>query len=85
VVEEKKEESRWIVGGDFNAKTGERGTLEDGEEGASRVSKDKVINKMGEELIRWVEEEGWGIMNGAKEGNEEGEMTFTGGRGGDGN
>jgi len=44
-----------------------------------RVSKNKVINKMGEELIRWVEEEGWGIMNGAKEGDEEREMTFTGG------
>jgi len=47
----------------------------------SGLSKDKVINKMGEELIKWVEEEGWGIINGAKEGDEEREMTFTGGRG----
>jgi len=32
---------------------------------------------MVEELIKWVEE-GWGIINGVKERNEE-EMTFTGG------
>jgi len=43
-VAEKKEESRWIVGGDFNARTRERGALEEGEEAAGRrISKDKVI------------------------------------------
>jgi len=80
-AEERRGETGWIVGGDFNARTGERGALEDGEEGRERKSKDKVINKQGEELIKWVEEEGWGIMNGAKEGDREGEVTFTGGRG----
>lgn len=44
-----------------------------------RGMKDKGINKKGEELIKWMEEEGWGIMNGVKEEEEEGEITFTGG------
>jgi len=81
-AEERRGEIGWIVGGDFNARTGEMGALEDGEEGRERKSKDKVINKQGEELIKWVEEEGWGIMNGTKKGDREGEVTFTGGRGG---
>lgn len=41
----------------------------------------KMINRRGEELLKWVEEEGWGIINGAKEGDREREMTFIGGRG----
>lgn len=53
--------------GDFNARTGERGAIEEREEGRERVSKDKLINKQGEELVRWVEEERWGIINGVKE------------------
>lgn len=32
-------------------------------------------------MLRWIGEEGWGIMNRAKEGDKEGEVTFTGGRG----
>lgn len=32
-------------------------------------------------MLRWVGEEGWGIINGVKEGDREGEVTFTGGRG----
>lgn len=31
-------------------------------------------------MVKWVEREGCGIMNGAKKGDKEGEMTFTGGR-----
>lgn len=46
-----------------------------------RKSNDKVVNREREELLRWMGEEGWGIMNEAKEGDGEGEMTFTGGRG----
>lgn len=38
-----------------------------------RRSLDKTINRQGEE--------GWGIMNGAKEGDKKGEVTFIGGRG----
>lgn len=40
-----------------------------------RVSKDKVVNKWGEELIRWMEKKSWGIMNMIKEGNKEGGTT----------
>lgn len=78
-AEEKKGEKGWIVKGDFNARTGEREAMEEGEEGRERMSKDKLMNKQGEELVKWVEE-GWDIMNGMKEGDEEGEITFTEGR-----
>ncbi|TGZ32512.1 Uncharacterized protein DBV15_12731 [Temnothorax longispinosus] len=61
-------------GGDFNARTGEKGALKNGKEGAERKLKNKMIN-------RWMEEKEWKIMNGAKKGDEEGEVTFTGKRG----
>lgn len=51
----------------------------DGEEGKRRISKDKGINGQGAELVKWVEGKGYGIMNGAKEGDKEREMTFTAG------
>jgi len=57
-AEERKGEKGWIIGGDFNARTGEGGVLEDGEEGKGRVSKDKGVNGQGTELVKWVEGEG---------------------------
>lgn len=54
--------------GDFNARMGEGGALEDGEKGKRRVSKDKGINEQGAELVKWEARKRWGIMNGAKEG-----------------
>lgn len=40
----KKRRKRVDSGGwDFNARTGERGALDDGEKGRERVSKDKVV------------------------------------------
>jgi len=45
-------------GGDFNMRTRERGALEDGQEGRERVSKDKVVNRLGVKLMKWVEEKG---------------------------
>lgn len=65
---------------------------EDGEEGREKVSKDKVskdkvINRLGVELVevvKWVEEEGWGIINGVKEGDKE-EGDIYGKEGKDGN
>ena len=41
----------WIVGGDFNARTGERGALEEEEEEQRRRSKDKKVNREGEVLL----------------------------------
>ena len=46
-----------------------------------RKSKDKVVNGEGKRLCRFVEERGWGILNGNVAGDEEGEWTYTGGRG----
>lgn len=53
--------------------------MENGEEGKVRNSKNLVVNRWGEELIRW-REKGWNIMND-KEGDREGEVTFPGERG----
>lgn len=49
---------------------GKRVALKDGEEGKRRISKDKGINGQGTELVKWVEGEGWCIMNEAKEGDK---------------
>jgi len=47
----------------------------------SRKSKDGKVNREGSLLINFVEERGWGILNGSIEGDEGGEYIFTGGRG----
>lgn len=44
-VNERKGEKGWIIGGDFNARTGKKEALEDGEEEIRRRSLDKTINK----------------------------------------
>lgn len=80
-ADKRKGEKGWIIERDFNARTGEEGVLEDRELGVKRRSLDKVINSQGEKLLKWVEEEEWGIMNGAKEGDKEREVTFIGERG----
>lgn len=46
-----------------------------------RKSKDKIQNKEGRKLMEIVEDKGWYILNGTKEGDEEGEFTFIGGKG----
>ena len=46
------------MGGDFNARTEERGALEEEEEKQRRRSKDKKVNREGEVLLNWLEEEG---------------------------
>ncbi|XP_067208522.1 golgin subfamily A member 6-like protein 22 [Linepithema humile] len=90
-VGEKEMEVNTIIGGDFNARTGveERG-IEIGEEGEDgigrgegrrRKSKDKKINREGRVMVEFLEERGCGILNGCTEGEEEGEFTFTGGKG----
>lgn len=49
--------------------------------GKKRRSKDKKVNEEGRKLCRFLEEYGWSIVNGNIKGDEEGEWTFTGGRG----
>ena len=84
-MEGQEEGGRVIIGGDFNARTGmQGGRVEGGEEeevGEGRKSKDGKINGDGRKLIKLVEETGWEILNGNMEGDEEGEYTYTGGRG----
>lgn len=62
-----------MIGGDFNARTGR--------EGGRRNSKDWKMNGEGKRLVEFLEEKGWSILNGDTKGDEEGEYTFTGGRG----
>lgn len=75
-----------IIGGDFNARTAERGSItwnenENEEEEERRYSKDKTINKQGKDFLAFIEELGLGMMNGNKQRDEEGEMTFIGEKG----
>lgn len=83
-MEEEEEGVKTIIGGDFNARTEEGGWRGEEEieeiEGGERRSKDKKVNK-GRKLIEFLEERGWFIFNGSIEGDEEGELTYTGGRG----
>lgn len=89
-VEEMDRGKGIIVGGDFNARTAQKGgrrELDEEEEREEerregRRSKDKKENKEGRQMLEWMGEGGWYIMNGGKKGDEEGEFTFTGaGRG----
>nr|XP_034194846.1 uncharacterized protein LOC117611072 [Osmia lignaria] len=84
-LEEVEREGRTIIGGDFNARTGEEGGAQEKEEEDEgeerRRSKDKKINGEGKRLLEVLRETGWSIVNGSIEGNEEGEFTSTGARG----
>lgn len=74
-----------LIGGDFNARTGgEGGEVREemgGGELGERNSKDSKINKEGRRLCKFIKERGWSILNGNIRGDEEGEWTYTGGRG----
>lgn len=85
-MEEREEGTKTIIGGDFNARTGEDGgwigdeEQKGGEKG--RRSKDKKVNGEGRRLLECIEKRGWSILNGSIGGDEEGEYTYVGGRGG---
>lgn len=79
---EKGKEGITILCGDFNARTEKEGGLWDSSgEKEERRSKDTRMNEEGKEMVKWLEENGMGIGNGATEGDERGEWTFIGGRG----
>jgi len=81
----KVERIKTILGGDFNAKMGDkRGEIrgeEESEEGGEIKWKNKKINREGRILINTIEEVGWAIWNGNTKGDEDGELTFIGGGG----
>jgi hypothetical protein len=47
-------------------------------EGEGKKSKSKVKNAEGKKPMEWIEENGWEVLNGIKQGEEEGEWTYTG-------
>jgi len=46
-----------------------------------RMTKDEITNTEGRKLVNWMGENGLSIFNGSMKGDEEGEFTFTGGKG----
>lgn len=72
-----EEEEYLIIGGDFNAKTGNKGgpiELQERKEMERRKSWDTVVNKEGKVLLREISERGWMISNGSY--GKEGRQTF---------
>lgn len=76
-----EEEGHLLIGGDYNARTGNEGGPIYGmeKERQTKKSKDKIINREGRILIETMRERGWMIMNG--KGEEEGGWTYIGERG----
>jgi len=77
------EEEILCIGGDFNARIGKEGKRIEGEEDEEpwRNSKDEAVNNERKELLDLVEDGGWDIANGNMRGDENGELTYIGGRG----
>jgi len=68
--------------GDFNARIGKGGKRIEGEEDEElwRNSKDEKVNNEGRELLDLVEDREWDIANENMRGDENGELTYIGGR-----
>jgi hypothetical protein len=71
-----------LMGGDFNGRIGERGAINWKKErgNGKRKSKDKVENAEGKRLIEWIEENGWVVLNGNKQGDDEEKWIYIGRR-----
>jgi hypothetical protein len=67
-----------LLGGDFNGEIGERGARNWEEErgDGKRKSKDKMENAEGKRPMEWIEENGWEVLNGNKQGDEEEKWTY---------
>jgi hypothetical protein len=49
--------------------------------GMGKKSQDKAENAARKGLMEWIEENGWEVLNGNKQGDEEGEWSYVGSRG----
>jgi hypothetical protein len=76
-MKENKEECM-LMGGDFNGRIGERGARnwEEKRGDGKRKSKNNVENAEGKRLMEPIEENGWEVLNGDKQGDEEGETVI---------
>lgn len=76
-MEEREEEGKSVIIGDFNARTGGMGgKVNMGEDQGTiktRNSKDKKSNREGRRLVEVLEDTGWSILNGNIKGDEDGE------------
>jgi len=81
-MEGKKKKVRTIMGGDFNARTGEKGGEVRGEEEEEgrRRSKDKKVNTEGRLLLERIKELGWIIMERGHKRRRGGGMDLHGGK-----
>jgi hypothetical protein len=72
-----------LLGGDFNGRIGDRGARNYEEERGKgkRKTKDREEIAEGKRLMEWIEENGWVVLNGNKQGDEEGEWTYIGSMG----
>jgi len=76
---EEREECLVILGGDFNIRTGELGGVK--EIGIERRSKDKTVSNGGRNMIKWMQNKGWYLLNSTTNGDWEGEFTYVGAKG----
>jgi len=72
---EDRENSVVIIGGDFNIRVGELGNIKEA------GIEDKTVRNGGRNLIHWVQNRGWYVLNGTSRGDWEGEYTYVGTRG----
>jgi hypothetical protein len=85
-VEDALKENRqkcMLMGGDFNGRIGGKRARnwEEGRGNGKRKFKNKVENVEGKRLMKWIKESEWEVLNGNKQGDEEGEWTYVGSMG----
>ena len=74
-----------MILGDLNARIGEEQRRGESEEAATRwgtrKSTDKTVNRKGRKLLKFCETMGLIVLNGRIKGDDEGNMTYVGGKG----
>jgi hypothetical protein len=76
---EEKQGRSYTFGRGLNGRIRERGARNGEEErvDGKRKSKDKVENAEGKRMMEWIEENGWEVLNGNKQGDEEEARTYS--------